>query len=120
MANKSTAKKNAPAKSGAKKPAAATKHTAKNTSKGASQKKTQDKRAPHAGIEIFGIILIALGALFAIYLYSGSDDWLGRIISGYLLGMHGCVAYAVPVLFVIVGSIMNRLLTPIMLFSKVA
>lgn len=103
MANKTTAKKNAPAKSGAKKPAAATKNTAKNTSKGASQKKTQDKRAPHAGIEIFGIVLIALGALFAIYLYSGSDDWLGRIISGYLLGMHGCVAYAVPVLFVIVG-----------------
>ena len=99
MANKSTAKKKAPAKSGAKKPAA----TAQKSTKGASQKKAPEKRSQHAGIEIFGIVLIALGALFAVYLYSGSDDWLGMIISGYLLGMHGCVAYAVPVLFVIVG-----------------
>ncbi len=99
MANKSTAKKKAPAKSGAKKPAA----TAQKSTKGASRKKAPENRSQHAGIEIFGIILIALGALFAVYLYSGSDDWLGMIISGYLLGMHGCVAYAVPVLFVIVG-----------------
>ena len=99
MANKSTAKKKAPAKSGAKKPAA----TAQKSTKGASRKKAPEKRSQHAGIEIFGIVLIALGALFAVYLYSGSDDWLGMIISGYLLGMHGCVAYAVPVLFVIVG-----------------
>ena len=103
MANKTTAKKKAPAKSSAKKPAAPTRNTAKNTSKSASGKNTSEKRAPHAGIEIFGIALIALGVLFAVYVYSGSDDWLGRIISGYLLGMHGCVAYAVPVLFVIVG-----------------
>ena len=103
MANKTTAKKKAPAKSGAKKPAAATRNTTKNTSKGASGKNTPEKRAPHAGVEIFGIVLIALGVLFAVYLYSGSDDWLGRIISGYLLGMHGCAAYVVPVLFVVVG-----------------
>ena len=99
MANKSTAKKKAPAKSGAKKPAAA----ARNNTKGKSSQKTQEKRAPRAAIEVFGIVLIALGALFAVYLYSGSDDALGTVISGYLLGMHGCVAYAVPVLFVIIG-----------------
>lgn len=99
MANKSTANRKTPAKSGAKKAAA----PAKKTTKGSSGKKAPEKRAPHAAVEIFGIVLIALGALFAVYLYSGSDDWLGRIISGYLLGMHGCVAYAVPVLFVIVG-----------------
>ena len=103
MANKTTAKKKAPAKSSAKKPAAPTKNTAKNTAKGAAGKNAAEKRTPHAGIEIFGIALIALGVLFAVYVYSGSDDWLGQIISGYLLGMHGCVAYAVPVLFVIVG-----------------
>ena len=99
MANKTTAKKKAPAKSSAKSNAA----TAKKSTRGTSGKKAPESRAPHAGIEIFGIALIALGVLFAVYLYSGSDDWLGRIISGYLLGMHGCVAYVVPVLFVIVG-----------------
>jgi S-DNA-T family DNA segregation ATPase FtsK/SpoIIIE len=99
MTNKTTAKKKAPAKSGAKKPA----EKAKNTAKGASAKKAPEKRTPRAGIEIFGIVLIALGALFAVYLYSGSDDWLGTIISHYLFGMHGCFAYAVPVMFVIVG-----------------
>ncbi len=102
MANKPTAKKKAPAASGAKKPAAA-RSTANNTTKGASGKKTSEKRAPHAFVEIVGIILIALGALFAVYIYSGSDDPLGTVISHYLFGMHGCFAYVVPVLFVIVG-----------------
>ena len=47
--------------------------------------------------------MIALGALFAVYLYSGSQDWLGTLISGYLLGMHGLFGYAIPVIFVIIG-----------------
>ena len=98
MANKSTANKKAPKKNGAKKNAASA-----NSRKGSSGRKAPEKQSPQAVVEIFGIVLIALGALFAVYLYSGSDDWLGRIISGYLLGMHGCAAYAVPVLFVLVG-----------------
>jgi S-DNA-T family DNA segregation ATPase FtsK/SpoIIIE len=98
MANKPTAKKKTPAKSGAKNAA-----PAKTGVKNAAKDKAQEKRAPHAVVEIVGIILIALGALFAVYLYSGNDDWLGRIISGYLLGMHGVFSYAVPVVFVIVG-----------------
>ena len=99
MANKSTAKKKAPAKGGARKPAA----SQRNTSKKTSAKKAPEKRAPRAVVEIIGIILIAIGALFAVYLYSGHDDWLGNIISRYLLGMHGCFAYVVPVLIVIIG-----------------
>ena len=98
MAKKPTAKKKAPAKTGTKNAA-----PAKNGAKSAAKNKVQEKRAPHAVIEIVGIILIALGALFAVYLYSGNDDWLGRIISGYLLGMHGVFSYAVPVVFVIIG-----------------
>ena len=98
MANQSTAKKKAPQKSGAKNAA-----SAKSGAKSAAKKKAPEKRPSHAGVEIVGIILIALGALFAVYLYSGNDDWLGRIISGYLLGMHGVFSYAVPVVFVIVG-----------------
>jgi S-DNA-T family DNA segregation ATPase FtsK/SpoIIIE len=91
MANKSTVKKKAPAKAAAPAPKAATK------------KKAPEKKAPHAVVEIVGIVLIALGALFAVWTYSGSDDWLGRILSAYLFGMHGCFAYAVPVLFIIIG-----------------
>ena len=89
MAKQTNAKKKTPAKSSAK---------------GAGAKKGQAKqRSQHAFSEIFGIVMIALGALFAVYLYSGSQDWLGTLISGYLLGMHGLFAYAVPVLFVIIG-----------------
>ncbi len=102
MANTSSNKKKAPAKASA----AASKPNASKPAApkpAASKKQAPQKKAPHAVIEIIGIILIALGALFAVYLYSGSDDWLGRIISGYLLGMHGCFAYAVPVLFILIG-----------------
>lgn len=95
MANKSTAKKKstasrsaAPSKASAKKPAA---------------KKSAEQKSKSSIVEIVGIVLIALGALFAVYLYSGSDDALGSVISGYLLGMHGCFAYVVPILFILVG-----------------
>ena len=88
----------------ARKAAAKKKTTAKSSAKGAASKKKNTKpRSQHAFSEIFGIVMIALGALFAVYLYSGSQDWLGKLISGYLLGMHGLFAYAVPVLFVIIG-----------------
>ncbi len=99
MANNTSAKKKAPAKSSAKKPAA----SAHKTTKGTSGKKTAEKRAPRAVVEIIGIILLAIGVLSAVWLYSGSDDALGKIISHYLFGMHGCFAYAVPVMFVIIG-----------------
>ena len=46
-------------------------------------------------------MLVALGALFGIYLYSGSNGILGTIINSFLLGMTGVFAYAVPVLFVL-------------------
>ena len=94
MAKQTNSKKKSTAKGGAKGTAAKQKPV---------QKTAQKKRPQHAIAEVFGIVLIALGALFAVYLYSGSQDWLGRIISGYLLGMHGMFAYAVPVLFVIIG-----------------
>ncbi len=97
MANKSTAKKNTSAKRGGKSSAVPVKNT--KSSKG----KAPEKRSQHAVVEVIGIILIALGALCAVYLYSGSQDALGTVISGYLLGMHGVFAYAVPILFVIIG-----------------
>lgn len=82
-AKKSTGTKRAPAKKGA-----------------APKKRTGSERA---AIEIFGIVLVALGALFGIYLYSGSSGVLGSVICSFLLGMTGVFAYAVPVLFVIFG-----------------
>ena len=105
MANKSTATKKAPAKSASKNSKTPAKSASKNSkapAKGGSKTNSKGK-APRAGIEIFGIVLLALGALCAVWLYSGADDALGKIISGYLFGMHGCFAYAVPVLFVIIG-----------------
>ena len=95
----------------AKKPAAKKKSTAKpatrNAASGAkgstAKKKQPEKRSPRVAVEVIGIVLIALGALFAVYLYSGSNDPLGKIISGYLLGMHGLFGYAVPVIFVLIG-----------------
>ncbi len=101
MANKPAAKKKSTTKSVGKGKASAARTTAAKS--GASRKKQTEKRSPRIAIEVFGIVLIALGALFAVYLYSGSNDPLGKIISGYLLGMHGLFGYAVPVIFVLIG-----------------
>ena len=86
MAQKSTVKKNNKSKT-------AKKNSAKN-------KRTHSERV---AIEVFGIILVALGALFGVYLYSGSDDMLGTIISSFLLGTTGLFAYAVPVILIFFG-----------------
>mgnify|MGYP003318992437 CR=1 FL=1 len=86
MAQKSTVKKNNRSKT-----------TKKNNAK---NKRTHSERV---AIEVFGIILVALGALFGVYLYSGSDDMLGTIISSFLLGTTGLFAYAVPVILIFFG-----------------
>lgn len=85
-----------------------------------TQKKAADKASKHTGqknkartrtaservtIEIFGIVLVALGALFGVYLYSGSDSWLGTVLSSFLLGMSGIFAYAFPVLLILFGLV---------------
>lgn len=87
MAQKSTTKKST-AKSGAK----------KNQKKGRT-------RSERLAVEVFGVVLVALGALFGVYLYSGSDGVLGSVIRSFLLGMTGVFAYVVPVFFVIFGFV---------------
>ena len=85
-------------KTSAKKPAAK-KTPAKNAD---SKKRSGSERV---AIEILGIVLVALGALLGIYLYSGNDGILGVVINSFLLGMAGVFAYAVPVIFVLFGFI---------------
>ena len=88
MAQKSTAKKS----TGTKK-TAGKKGAAKN-------KRTKSERL---AIEVFGIVLVALGALFGVYLYSGAEGALGSVINSFLLGMTGMFAYVVPVIMILFG-----------------
>ncbi len=104
MANKPAAKKKTIASAVSKSRSTGTKKPSSAAKSSASTKKSgKEKRSPRAVAEIIGIVLIALGALFAVYLYSGSNDPLGKIISSYLLGMHGVFGYAVPVIFILIG-----------------
>lgn len=77
----------------------------KTQSKPSASKKTPKKRSgsERVAIEIFGIVLVAIGALFGVYLYSGSESWLGTVLSSFLLGMTGMFAYVVPVIFILLG-----------------
>ena len=100
MANQTAAKKKSAASKGK---ATGTKKPAAKASGTSAQKNTKSNRSPRIAIEVIGIVLIALGALFAVYLYSGSNDPLGKVISSYLLGMHGVFGYAVPVIFILIG-----------------
>lgn len=76
---------------------------AKKTAAKKGEAKVRRTGSERAAIEIFGIVLVALGALFGIYLYSGADGVLGNIINSFLLGMNGVFAYAVPVILVVFG-----------------
>ncbi len=81
------------------------KSTAKKATAVPAAKKTAEEqaRASRISIEVFGVVLVAIGALFSVYLYSGSQDWLGTIISSFLLGMNGMFGYAMPVLLILIG-----------------
>lgn len=68
--------------------------------KPASSKRTKSERL---AIEVFGIILVSLGALFGVYLYSGADGLLGTAIKSLLLGTVGGFAYALPILLILFG-----------------
>lgn len=86
----------------------AQKSSSKNNASSSKQsRKTKSKagRTPseRVAIEIVGILLVALGALFGVYLYSGSEGILGKIISSFLLGMTGVFAYAVPAILIVFG-----------------
>ncbi len=87
MAQKSSAKKTTNKKSS-------------SSSKTANNKRTKSERL---AIEVFGIILVSLGALFGVYLYSGADGLLGTAIKSLLLGTVGGFAYALPIILIIFG-----------------
>ncbi len=89
MAQKASAKKNTNRNSSPKKKAPAS-----------SNRRTKSERL---AIEVFGIILVSLGALFGVYLYSGADGLLGTAIKSLLLGTVGGFAYALPVILILFG-----------------
>ncbi len=60
--------------------------------------------------EITGVLLIALGVLFGIYLYINPDGLLGSFLNNACFIVSGFVAYALPIVFLMLGiiSIMSR------------
>ena len=77
-----------------------TKKTSSSKAKAAAIKRTKSERL---AIEVFGIILVSLGALFGVYLYSGADGLLGTAIRSLLLGTVGGFAYALPIILILFG-----------------
>ncbi len=83
------------------------KQPAKSATKKAPAKKTAAKQPePRSGsAEIVGVILIGLGVLLGIYLYINPDGMLGTFLNSAFFITCGFVAYALPVMFFILGMI---------------
>ena len=67
------------------------------------------------GAEVLGLFLIALGVLLGIYLYGGGPGFLATWIGIILYASAGVTAYALPVIFVLLGvaSILSRKKKPV-------
>ena len=58
--------------------------------------------------EISGILLIAGGILTAAYLFFSATGYLGEVLGHALFGMIGFIAYALPVILIVVGVLYVR------------
>ena len=107
-----------------KKPAQKKKSAAKQTSAAAKKATAPKQRAqaeaaePAQGnrnAEILGLLLIAIGVLLGFYLYSNSDNFLAKWIHILFFASCGTVAYALPVVLVLLGaaSIVSRKQSPV-------
>jgi S-DNA-T family DNA segregation ATPase FtsK/SpoIIIE len=58
--------------------------------------------------EVSGILLIAGGILTAAYLFFSATGYLGEVLGHALFGMIGFIAYALPVILIVVGILYVR------------
>ena len=58
--------------------------------------------------EVSGILLIAGGILTAAYLFFSATGYLGEVLGHALFGMIGFIAYALPVILIVVGVLYVR------------
>lgn len=68
----------------------------KNTTKSASGRKSAQQAEPARFFELTGIVLIALGLLFAVCLYTPYGGYVGEAVRYVLVGLFGYAAMTVP------------------------
>ncbi|MDO4564961.1 MAG: DNA translocase FtsK [Clostridia bacterium] len=71
-------------------------------SKAASQNELKERRSKRNS-DVLGVILIALGILLGIYLYSAPTGWIASWLIPFLTGSMGLFAYAIPVILFVLG-----------------
>ena len=72
----------------------------KNTTKAASGRKAAQQAEPARFFELTGIVLIALGLLFAVCLYTPYGGYVGEAVRYVLVGLFGYAAMTIPVFII--------------------
>ena len=93
-------------KSGAKKKSSSSKNT--NSKAREKAKEIQDKRKADKRVmdEIWAIITIALGIFFAVSVFTSGAGKLGEILSEFMKGLFGMIAFVLPFILIIYGVLM--------------
>lgn len=76
-----------------------------NSKKNAKGKKSANKAA-QTKREVWGVIIIALGLFLGASMYSEAVGILGKAISGFIFGLFGIAAYAMPLIVVAAGVLL--------------
>lgn len=76
-----------------------------NSKKNAKGKKSANK-AVQTKREVWGVIIIALGLFLGASMYSEAVGILGKAISGFIFGLFGIAAYAMPLIVVAAGVLL--------------
>mgnify|MGYP002541371051 CR=1 FL=1 len=72
----------------------------KNTTKSTSARKSAQQAEPARFFELTGIVLIALGLLFAVCLYTPYGGYVGEAVRYVLVGLFGYAAMTIPVFII--------------------
>ncbi len=76
-----------------------------NSKKNAKSKKAVNKAA-QTKREVWGVIIIALGLFLGASMYSDAVGILGKAISGFVFGLFGIAAYAMPLIVIAAGVLL--------------
>lgn len=76
-----------------------------SSKKNAKGKKSANKAA-QTKREVWGVIIIALGLFLGASMYSEAVGILGKAISGFIFGLFGIAAYAMPLIVVAAGVLL--------------
>ncbi len=83
-------------------------------------KRKKKKTKAWDGLDISGLVLIALGILTFIGIISGENSWINKVVGFTFAGLFGVGTYILPIVFIVVGILLIMVKKPKFHMGKIS